>query len=243
MTAPATPLDGPLLPPGVHDAHAAAARAMLGRLAAAFPEAGLGITGSVGTGTHRPDSDLDLVVVDASFRREMQFATVVEGIPAAILCLHPRFDARRELRWTLAAGGDVVLASMVRTAFVARDPAGQLREMQQTLARLDASRHIRRDELTALRREQALAAVRLLHAGTGPSDEHLQLELFSAVVDGWFLRHGLPMDTRQQVERILDTIASRDEALAALLRRAVPLTHDSMPPLLRAVDRVFGGGE
>lgn len=240
MTAPALPPGGFRLPDGVGGAHRAAAADMLARLAAAFPDAGLGITGSVGTGTHGEGSDLDLVVVDASFRREMQFATVAEGIPAAVLCLRPGFDVQREQRWTLAAGGDVVMVSMVRTAFVARDPAGYLGEMQRTLARLDERRRTRRGELFALRGEQALAAVRLLHAGTGPGDEHLQLQLFSAVVDGWFLRHGLPMDTRQQVERILETIAGRDEALAALLRRAVPLTHASMPPLLRAVDHVFG---
>jgi hypothetical protein len=216
-----------------------AAEAMLSRLAASFPAAGLGITGSVGTGTHGEGSDLDLVVVDAAFKREMQFATVSEGISTAILCLHPGFDARRELRWTLAAGGDVVMVSMVRTAFVARDPAGYLREMQRTAARLDESRRTRRDELVALRGEHALSAVRMLHAGTGPGDEHLQLELFSAVVDGWFLQRGLAMNTRQEVERILETIAGHDAALAAWLRRAVPLTHASMAPLLRAVDHVF----
>jgi hypothetical protein len=241
MTMPIIPPHGLVLPDGIRDAHLVAAEAMLSRLAITFPDAGLGITGSVGTGTHGEGSDLDLVVVDASFQREMQFATVSEGIATAILCLHPAFDAKRELRWTLAAGGDVAMVSMVRTAFVAWDPAGQLRGMQRTLARLGEARRARRDELIALRSEHALAMIRLLHAGTGPGDEHLQLELFSAVVEGWFLRRGLPMDTRQEVERILETIADRDEALAVLLRRAVPLTHASMPPLLRAVDHVFHG--
>lgn len=230
------------LPDVPADAHVAAARAMLLRLADTFPSAGLGITGSVAAGTHGPDSDLDLVAVDASFRREMQFATVSEGIRTAILCLRPGFDAAREQRWTLAAGGDVVMVSMIRSAFVARDPAGWLGAMQRTVARLDAARPSLREELMALRRAQALEAVRLLHAGTGPGDAHLQLELCSAVIDGWFLRQGLAMDTRQETEGALETIAGRDAELAALLRAAVPLTHASMSPLLRAVDRVFADG-
>jgi hypothetical protein len=229
-----------VLPAFPRDAHLSAAEAMLRRLAAAFPDAGLGITGSLGTGTHGPGSDIDLVMADASFRRDMQFATMAGGIPVAVVCLRPRFDAERERRWMLASGGDVRIVSMVRSAFVARDPAGALAEMQRTVARLDAERRTRRDELVAVRREDALARVHALHGGTPASDEHLQMELFDAIVDGWFLKHGLAMDTRQESERMLETIAARDPVLHDLLRRAIPLTRRSMAPLLRAVDHVFG---
>lgn len=240
MTAQPLSVHGFVLPPFPRDAHLVAAEAMLRRLAAAFPMAGLGVTGSVATGTHGPASDLDLVMVDESFRREMQFATVSEGIRTAVVCLHPGFDAERERRWMLAAGGDVQMVSMVRSAFVARDPDGALREMQRTVARLDQERRTRRDELVAMRREHALTAVRALHGASGASDEHLQMELFAAIVDGWYLQRGMAMDTRQDTERMLDTIAGQDAHLSALLRRAVPLTHASMAPLLLAVDHVFG---
>lgn len=238
MTASTQPAGDLRLPGGPRDAHLVAADAMLRRLADAFPDAGLGITGSVATGTHGPGSDLDLVMVDASFRREAQFATLAEGIRTAVLCVHPAMDEARERRWRLAAGGDGKIVSMLRSAYVARDPAGALGEMQRTIARLDGERRTRRDELVAMRREQALAAVRALHGGSG-AGEHLQLALFSAVVDGWFLQRGLAMDTRQDTERMLDTIAGLDAPLFALLRQAVPLTHASMTPLLRAVDLVF----
>ena len=242
MSAPASSVHALRFPGHPRDRHMAAAEAMLGRLAAAFPNAGLGLTGSVSTGTHGPGSDLDLVVVDASFRREAQFATVSEEIRTAVVCLRPHFDAERQRRWMLSSGGDVPLLSMVRTAFVARDPAGVLEKIQGTLAHLDQERRTRRDELVAVRREEALALVRALHGGSGASDEHLQMELFKAVVDGWYLKHGLPMYTRAEAERVLITIAGRDAPLSALLRRAVPLTHASMAPLLRAVDHVFGSG-
>ncbi|HEX8905874.1 MAG TPA: nucleotidyltransferase domain-containing protein [Longimicrobiaceae bacterium] len=227
------------LPAIPRDPHVAAAESMLRRLAAAFPRAGLGITGSLATGTHGPASDIDLVMADRSFRRDMQFASVSEGIPVAVVCLRPRFDAGRERRWMLQSGGDVRIVSMVRSAFAARDPAGALEEMQRTVARLDRERRTRRDELVAVRRQDALAAVRALHGGTAAGDELLQMQLFDAVVDGWFLRQGLAMDTRQESERMLETIAARDPALHALLLRAVPLTHASMAALLHAVDHVF----
>lgn len=239
MTAIESPAADLRLPAHPRDAHLAAAEAVLRRLAAAFPRAGLGITGSVGTGTHGPGSDLDLVMVDASFRRDMQFATVSEGIPTAVVCLRPAADAERERRWRLASGSDVRMVSMVRSAFIARDPAGALEEMQRTVARLDRERLSRRDELAAVRRHDALALVRALGGGSGASDEQLQMQLFDAVVDGWYLRQGLAMDTRQASERMLETIASRDPVLHALLLRAVPLTHASMAALLRAVDHVF----
>lgn len=242
MTALDTPLPDLCLPALPRDAHVAAAEAILRRLAAAFPSAGLGITGSVGMGVHTPASDLDLVMVDASFRRDMQFATVSEGIPTAVVCLRPAFDAERERRWTLASGWDVRIVSMVRSAFVARDPAGALRGMQRTVARLDAERLTRREELVAVRREDGSRLIRAVHGGTPASDEHLQMQLFSAIVDGWHLRNGLAMDTRQASERMLETIAAHDAALFDLLRGAVPLTHRSLALLLRAFDHVFDPG-
>jgi hypothetical protein len=172
----------------------------------------------------------------------MQFATVSEGVRTAVVCLRPDFDARRERRWMLASGGDERMVSMVRSAFVARDPSGALGAMQRTVARLDRERRTRRDELVAARRDDGLAAVRALHGGSGASDEHLQMQLFTAIVEGWYLTHGLAMDTRQESERMLDTVAGRDAPLYALLRRAVPLTHAAMAPLLRAFDHVFAPG-
>jgi len=240
MTAPTPPGHDVVLPGVPRDVHGVAAEAMLRRLAAAFPQAGLGLSGSVATGTHGPDSDLDLVMVDAGFRRDAQFATVSEGIRTAVVCLRPELDAERERRWMLAAGAEVKMVSMVRSAVVVRDPAGLLGALQGTIARLDRERRTRRGELVALRREHALAAVRALHGGAGAGDEVLQLELFTAIVDGWYLRWGLAMDTRQESERMLETIAGRDPALSALLREAVPLTHRSLAPLLRAVGHVFG---
>lgn len=226
------------LPGPARDAHVLAAEGMLRRLAAAFPRAGLGIAGSVATGTHGPESDVDLVVVDASFRREMQFATRSEGIRTAVLALRPHFDAERERRWMLAESGDVPMIAMVRSAFVARDPAGVLGEMQRTVARLDHERRTRRDELTAVRRERAIAAVRALRDGAG--DPLLKLDVFAAIVDGWHLRHGLAIESRQASERIIDTIAERDAPLATLLRETIPLTPTSGPSLLQAFDHVFG---
>jgi hypothetical protein len=239
MTAAAPSVPDLRLPGHPRDAHLAAAEAMLRRLAAAFPSAGLGITGSLATGTHGPGSDVDLVMADASFRRDMQFATQSEGIPTAVACLRPGFDAARERRWMLASGSDVRMVSMVRSAFVARDPAGVLGEMQRTVARLDRARLARRDELAAARRGDALAIVRALHGGSAAGDAQLQLQLFDAVVDGWYLQQGLAMDTRQASQRMLETIAARDPALHALLLRAVPLTQRSMAALLRAFDHVF----
>ena len=240
MTAPPPSVHPLRLPAHPRDAHLAAAEAMLARLAAAFPDAGLGLTGSVSTGTHGPASDLDLVVVDASFRREAQFATVSEGIRTAVVCLRPHVDEERERQWTLAARDDVPLLAMVRSAFVVRDPAGVLGRMQHTLARLDGERRTRRDELVAVRREAARAVVRALRGGSGARGEPLLLELFAAVVDGWYLKHGLAVTTRQEAEGMLATIASRDAPLAALLRQAVPVTRASMAPLLRAAEHVFG---
>lgn len=236
-----TSVDREIFAPGTpRDAHVAAAEAMLGRLSAAFPRAGIGVTGSVSTGTHHAGSDLDLVMVDGSFRRDMQFATVSEEIRTAVLCLRPGPDAERERWWMLAAGADLVTAAMVRSAVVARDPAGWLAELQRAVVRLDGERAGRRDELVALRRDHAVKVMRALRSESGDRTESLQLELFAAVVDGWLLRERLEIRSKQESRQILETIETRDPALAALLRQAIPITRDSAAALLRAADGVFG---
>ncbi|HET7231525.1 MAG TPA: hypothetical protein VFJ16_16060 [Longimicrobium sp.] len=212
---------------------------MLRRLAVAFPSAGLGISGSVGLGTHNPLSDLDLLVVDASFQREMQFATVSEGIRTAILCLRPDFDGERERRWMLATSGDVPMLVIVRISFIARDPDGVLGQMQRTLTRLEGERLLRRDELATVRRGHAMEIIRRLGPAGSAGRPQLQMELFAAIVDGWYVRQGLRRDTRQDGERTFVTIAERDAPLAALLRQAVPMTHASLEPLLRAFEHVY----
>lgn len=224
--------------PTAADPHLRAAAVLLSRLADTFPEAGLGITGSVAAGTHRPDSDLDVVVVDGGFRREMQFATECEGVRAAILCLRPEFTPERERRWARASGGDARLVSMVRMTRVERDPRGWLAGMQEVIRRLEDVRVARREALLGELRGSAEALIHGLWSGSG-RDEHLQMQLLTALVDAWHLREGLVIRTRADGEEVFARIAARDPDLHALLRAAVPLTPSSMPHLLRAFDRVF----
>ena len=59
------------------------------------------------------------------------------------------------------------------------------------------------------------------------------------MVDGWFLREGLAVTSKQESRRTWRR-SKRDPALAALLHQAIPVTLQSAAWLLRAADHVFG---
>jgi hypothetical protein len=71
---------------------------------------------------------LEVVVVDPAFRRAAEFATESVGIRTTVVCLHPGFDG----------DGDERITDLVRSSFIARDPASALGEMQQTVTQMDA---------------------------------------------------------------------------------------------------------
>lgn len=227
------------LPEGSGDAHIAAARGVLLHVASAFPLAGLAITGSVSRCTHTPDSDLDLIVADRSFRRDMQFAMRVHGVRTAVVCLQTRFTAERERRWMLAGGSDAKLVSMVRSARVVHDPSLAFRDLQRTVHRLDSCRLARRAELLAACRDDAGALVQgLREPGRTPRVVDM-VQLLARIIDGWRLREGLMDDSKERSRHTFAEIAERDPLLFERLRAAVPVTSESLPPLLQAFAVVF----
>jgi hypothetical protein len=222
---------------GAADRHRIAAREIAARLAARFPRAGIGLTGSVALGTNRPDSDLDMVVVDASFGRDAQIATAWGGIPAAIVCLRPRLTPERERAWMVSSGGDARLVSMVRSAQVLRDPDGMLYTLRDTVQRLDAARTAAKDELLARLREHASAL--LGPAGGVVREEAALVRLLDCIVTGWCIRHDVLDDSKARSREVYTQMEERTPDVAALLRAAIPVSRGSKRALVQAAARVF----
>jgi hypothetical protein len=220
------------------DPHTRAARALASRLAAVFPRAGIGVTGSVAAGTHGADSDLDMVVVDAAFQHDAQCATRVNGIRASIVCLRLDGGPARAQGWALAAGGDARIVAMIRSVHAVHDPDAALEGLQRVVAACDAERVASRAGLLTVLRERAAALVRALDQT--PLRAALLARLLNVILDGWCLKQGLTIDSKETDRRLFETIADADPALGELLCLALPLTSGSRPALLGAFDLVFG---
>lgn len=220
------------------DTHTRAAWHLASRLAAAFPRAGIGVTGSVAAGTHRADSDVDMVVVEASFQHDAQFATHVDGIHASIVCLRPDGGPPRAQGWALAAGGDARIAAMIRSARAVRDPDAALERLQRVVAACDAERVASKAGLLAILRDRAASLARA--PDQAPLREARLARLLNAILDGWCLKQGITIDSRETDRRLFATIAHADPALGEALRLALPVTAGSRFALLRAFDLVFG---
>jgi len=216
------------------DRHAALLERAAEALAARFPTAGLGVTGSVAGGRHHAGSDLDLLVVDTAITRDWQMAFHADGVRVNVVCAHPdRFAA--QMRADAPAFG-AVRASYVLSARTLRDPAGQLEALRGHARDAVALRHAARGELLA-----ALAAAargRLARAGN-VLDAWSASALMNAV-EGAHLRAGRTALDKAEGNRPLEVLAREDPALharvAAVLAGAAPVH----PAVGEIVDTVFG---
>lgn len=210
---------------------------MLERLSTAFPRAGLAVTGSVARGTHTASSDLDLIAVDEGFPREMQLSAESHGVPVAIVFLHPSVRPEREREWMVACGNSGALMEMVRSAMVFSDPVGQFGELQAVVEQIRAARVQCRGELLAYVSETADGL--LGRPGAEAPRPQALLRVMGLVIEGWALRAGAAVETKNESRRVFASIADTDPALAELLRAALPITADSRHSLERAVHLVF----
>ncbi|CAM2064772.1 Nucleotidyltransferase domain-containing protein [Sulfidibacter corallicola] len=76
------------------DRHLALAKELAELLRARFPEGSIGITGSVAKKSHRPESDIDFLLVDPGLAGNYQFVFVKDGIKINVLGLTPQFRQR-----------------------------------------------------------------------------------------------------------------------------------------------------
>jgi hypothetical protein len=219
------------------DPHLEAARALLGALARELPEAGLAVTGSVAQLAHRADSDLDLVVADRAFGRDAQFTTEYGGVRAAIVCLRPSLTAEREQRWSMLAGGDAAVASMVRGAHLVRDPAGAFVELRETVSRTDALRLAHHEALRARYRQEVEKLARAAR-DAGAQAAPVLVRLLGILLDAWCLERGVVRTSKRQ--RLLEEVSARDPELFALLQAALPVTPAALEPLTRAAGLIEG---
>lgn len=218
------------------DPHTRAARATVAALARRFPRAGLAVAGSVARGTHRPGSDLDLLVVDAGFRRDVQVAGRHEGVHVAVVCLRAGDAPGRARRWML---GDAAVVAMVRTATVVRDPDGVIAALRQEVARIDQARLA---EARALLDELHARAADLARRAGEPSAPGAALltRLLGVLVDAWYLARGRTCDSKETYEQTFRAMAETDPGIYAVIRTALPVTASSAEPLLRAAEMILG---
>jgi hypothetical protein len=220
------------------DPHLHAASAVLEGLALRFPDAGLAIAGSVAVGMHRPSSDVDLLVADPAFVRDMQWVLRERGIRLNLLCVSPpRFGRalrRRAHQFVVPA------LAYVLSARVQRDPHGHLAALQRRAAAVLRRRTRHSDALLRLLEKRAASLVSNCGIGNAP---RLQRELISVAVDGWFLRFaaGMPMSKEEGTTPFL-RIAGVDPEFYSRIERALARWPDNTEDLIAVLLHVFPDG-
>lgn len=192
------------------DAHAVLARRAGAVLAKRFPAAGVGVTGSVAAGRHHAGSDVDLLLVEPSFPRDLQFAFVVDGVRANVVAASPeRLVARLE--------GDAhrfasMLLGYVLGARTLHDPGGSLAGVRERAAAILARRQ--REPGTIL--AAVLARIGVLVDGGGA-----ERAVAALLLDAWYLRRGRLLLEKRDAVRPFLIVAEEDADFSRLLSRLV----------------------
>ncbi|HET7229029.1 MAG TPA: nucleotidyltransferase domain-containing protein [Longimicrobium sp.] len=214
--------------------HAAIAAACADGLAARFPGAGIGLSGSVAEGRHTAASDVDLLVVDDAIARDHQAVFREQGIRVNVLCVHPaRFAARIR--------GDAGRYAGIRLNFVLaarplRDPRGHLSALQDEARAVLHARTERRGEILESLRARIAP---LIAAAPGPDSERAMLDALPLLADALLLRRGQTARTKAE-SRPFDALAAADPGAHALVQAALRGDEDPAPLLARLYTRAFG---
>jgi len=207
------------------DLHTAAGRAILTGLAETFPEAGIGLGGSVARGTHRSDSDIDVLVSDFAFDRDVQLSARTHGVKVAVLFLRAAGRPERVRRWELQAHGERRLITLVRTASILRDPRGALaciRDEAETAAQTSSDDRGLADALRGEARRMAVA-LRAAPESVAPT---VAARLAILLLETAMVRGGATSAHAKEEERTRRAvIATEHPALYALLRCATHPDH------------------
>jgi len=230
--------DNALMRDDAPDPHLATLERTADALLRRFPNAGVGVTGSVGAGTHHAGSDLDLLVVDDGIVRDWQLAVHEGGVRVNVVCAHPaRFAAQlRADAPRFAAVG----ASYVLSARALRDPAGHLAALQAAARAAVGMRESARGELLA--RAEATARDLLSHHAAENGRWAVAASVWTTV-EAAHLAAGRTALEKGDGRRPFEVLARADPELHALARTALTgggPPAEAVEAVERMIARVFG---
>lgn len=173
-----------------NDLHSIAARTVLGQLAEAFSYSGLALCGSVCGGTHHPASDLDLLLVDTSIRRDGQLSALLHGVGIALVCLRADGGEMRARKWALQIEGESRLVTLVRSSYMVRDPQGSWERVHAEAELAARQRCNDRPEVRMRLRELANEAAESLRAAPEMRARRNAMRLAAILLEEWMVTRG-----------------------------------------------------
>lgn len=239
------------------DPHVKCVREVARSLGQKMPGIGVGIAGSVATGTHTAESDVDLVASGLDKPGEMQFSTRYRGISVVVVYLPASPSETWIQRWHTSWTDRVAL--MLRSTVIVRDPASALARLRATVRNVERERSAHPGRVYDYLRHRAtslLATLNKLYAQDRPVGGCLS-RLLPLLIDGWCARRemmiartvrssGTPVSRSSPFRdvthdrEIIEQMSASAPALHAELRAALPLRRRSVPHVRSACTFVFG---
>lgn len=209
-----------------------------GALADRFPDAGIGVAGSVAAGRHGPASDLDLLVADRAVLRARQAVSHDQGVRVNVVCVHPE-------RWAALLDDDAYRFAGIRTSFVMglrvlRDPHGVLEPLT---ARARGVLARRGDDPAAMLAELRGRTAAVLAAIDEPQPGPHSVMALRLMVEAALLKAGRTARDKRDGRRPFEALATANPALHRL---AEALLRGDAPPratLEKAFSHVFPPAE
>jgi hypothetical protein len=207
-------------------------------LAARFPDAGIGVAGSVAAGRHGPASDLDLLVADRAVLRARQAVSHDEGVRINVVCVHPE-------RWAVLLDDDAYRFAGIRTSFVLglrvlRDPHGLLEPLTARARGVLARRQDDPATLLAELRERTAAVL----AGTDePRPGPRTVKVLRLLVEAALLKAGRTARDKRDGRRPFEALAVANPGLHRLAEALLRGDASPRATLEQAFHHVFPPAE
>jgi predicted nucleotidyltransferase len=207
-------------------------------LAVCLPKAGIAVSGSVANGTASDDSDIDLLLVDESIGRNLQFVSFVHETRISILSLNPRLLSRHWEVWTHQFNSQHL--SYIIDARIWCDPYGHLAKMRERASTIVTQ--IQRRDVNSIQNiqkqlEHAVSDVATLVS----TDQDLQLmyRTLQSALSFWFIKNAVVLLTKATGHRSLNVVRKVDPESHRLLAKCIPLQPGSKSLLREYVQSLW----
>jgi len=169
-----------------------------------FPECGIGIAGSISLGKHTKKSDVDLLVIDKSFKKNMQCVFFKENsMETNLLCLNPNTLENRLNTWVKRFNGQHI--TYINMCKIIYDPTNQLLELKK-----EALKYIKKVQTSDVK------IIKSLEEELQNIDEnnlHFINNYVTKLVSLWFIKNGIKNLSKEEDKSSFKIISAKDHKL------------------------------
>ncbi len=200
-----------------NDLHLKIVNDLTKKLKTNFPNAGIGISGSVAAKKHSRKSDIDLLLVDKTFKKNKQFTFFNYGVDINLLCLNPNLLENQISVWSFLFNSQHL--GYITSANIIFDPESSLGELKEKTKEIIIQRKSSAQQVLMIVEEQKEIIIKEIeNNGCNCSKS---VELINLLISQWFLLEGILLNNKREHQNSFNLIKKYDYKMYESLKLAL----------------------